>query len=71
MITGISILAGILAVIAGRCLSSRPALFDTPRLPVGMRFTGTEMQAVGTVLRFGGCAALIGVIASAVVRAVA
>lgn len=68
MITSITILAGIAAVIAGRYLSARPSLFDTVRLPQGMRFTAVEMQAVAAVLRFGGWTALVGLIIATIAR---
>ncbi|PWK64634.1 hypothetical protein [Aminobacter sp. AP02] len=68
MIVAITVLAGISAIITGRYLSARPALFDTVRLPSGMRFTTVEMQAVAAVLRFAGWAALVGLIIATIAQ---
>ncbi|MCO6389939.1 hypothetical protein GTW25_02710 [Aliihoeflea aestuarii] len=44
----------------GYKLGRRPALFDTSRLPAGMRFSSQETSAIGAVIRFHGLLAIAG-----------
>lgn len=62
MFTSVTIAAGLSAVIFSRFLSSHPAFLDTPRLPSGARFTEPEAKVIAAILRFGGLAAVVGVI---------
>lgn len=49
----------------GYQLGRRPDLFDTRRLPTGMRFSPQETSAVAAVIRFNGLLALAAALVAA------